>query len=115
MNKKIRIIPKLEIKNNNLIKDKFRGIKSLGQPINFAGDYFNQGADEIFYIDSVASLYGTNNLTQFVKNTSKKSSYHLLLAEELNLHDIEEMLKNGADKGSINSAGINNIKFIESF
>ena len=74
MNKKIRIIPKLEIKNNNLIKGiNLEGLRVLGQPINFAENYFNQGADEIFYIDSVASLYGTNNLTQFVKNTSKKN------------------------------------------
>lgn len=115
MNKKIRIIPKLEIKNNNLIKGiNLEGLRVLGQPINFAENYFNQGADEIFYIDSVASLYGTNNLTQFVKNTSKKIFIPLTVGGGIrNLHDIEEMLKNGADKVSINSAGIDNIKFIK--
>ena len=35
----------------------------------FAQNYFNQGADEIIYLDNVATLYGTNNLAKFVKNT----------------------------------------------
>tara|TARA_B110000259_G_C13871903_1_gene345200 strand:+ start:139 stop:402 length:264 start_codon:yes stop_codon:yes gene_type:complete len=69
----IRIIPKLDIKNGNLIKGiNLEGLRVLGDPISFAENYYNQGADEIIYLDNVATLCGTNNLTKFVKNTSKR-------------------------------------------
>tara|TARA_A100001011_G_scaffold374452_1_gene434959 strand:- start:725 stop:1561 length:837 start_codon:yes stop_codon:yes gene_type:complete len=114
MKKVIRIIPKLDIKNGNLIKGiNLEGLRVLGDPISFAQNYYNQGADEIIYIDNVATLYGTNNLTKFVRNTAKKIFIPLTVGGGIkNLNDIEQMLKNGADKISINSAAIDNIKLI---
>jgi|TARA_B100001971_G_C18227188_1_gene561331 cyclase len=109
-----RIIPRLEIKNGNLIKGiNLEGLRILGSPDNFVDNYFKQGADEIIYTDSVATLYGTNNLSQFVKNTAKKLFIPLTVGGGIKkIDDIEKMLKNGADKISINSAGIEDIKFI---
>jgi len=114
MKKIIRIIPKLDIKNGNLIKGiNLEGLRVLGDPISFAQNYYNQGADEIIYIDNVATLYGTNNLTKFVRNTAKKIFIPLTVGGGIkNLKDIEQMLKNGADKISINSAAIDNIQLI---
>ena len=111
----IRIIPKLDIKNGNLIKGiNLEGLRVLGNPILFAKDYYNQGADEIIYLDSVASLYGTNNLTSFIKDTAKEIFIPMTVGGGLrNLSDIEKMLKNGADKVSINSAAIKDINFIK--
>ena len=111
----IRIIPKLDIKNGNLIKGiNLEGLRVLGDPISFAQNYYNQGADEIIYVDNVATLYGTNNLTRFIKDTSKKIFIPLTVGGGIkNLYDIEQMLKNGADKISINSAAIDNIKLIK--
>tara|TARA_B100000795_G_scaffold248514_1_gene215434 strand:- start:2356 stop:3195 length:840 start_codon:yes stop_codon:yes gene_type:complete len=116
MKKKIiRIIPKLDIKNGNLIKGvNLEGLRVLGDPISFAENYYNQGADEIIYMDNVATLYGTNNLTKFIKNTAKKIFIPLTVGGGIkSLNDIEQMLKNGADKISINSAAIDNIKIIK--
>ncbi len=112
--KNIRIIPKLDIKNGNLIKGiNLEGLRVLGNPILFAKDYYNQGADEIIYLDSVASLYGTNNLTSFIKDTAKEIFIPMTVGGGIrNLNDIERMLKNGADKVSINSAAIKDINFI---
>jgi len=109
-----RIIPRLEIKNGNLIKGiNLEGLRILGNPENFVDNYFKQGADEIIYIDSVATLYGTNNLSKSVRDTAKKLFIPLTVGGGIKkIDDIEKMLKNGADKISINSAAIDDIKFI---
>ena len=109
-----RIIPRLEIKNGNLIKGiNLEGLRILGNPEKFTTNYLKQGADEIIYHDSVATLYGTNNLSQPVKNISKKLFIPLTVGGGIRkISDIEKMLKNGADKISINSGAINNIKFV---
>ena len=63
----IRIIPKLDIKNGQLIKGiNLEGLRVLGNPFEFAKNYYESGADEILYLDNVATLYGTNNLSKFV-------------------------------------------------
>ena len=69
---KIRIIPKLEIKNQFLIKGmQFEGLAKIGDPIEFAKKYFSNGADQIFIQDIVASLYSRNNLFDVERNFSK--------------------------------------------
>ena len=69
---KIRIIPKLEIKNQFLIKGmQFEGLAKIGDPIEFAKKYFSNGADQIFIQDIVASLYSRNNLFDVVKEISQ--------------------------------------------
>ncbi len=116
MNKNfIRVIPKLDIKNGLLIKGvNLDGLRVLGEPYDFSENYYKQGADEIFYIDSVASLYGTNNLTKFVTKTSKNLFIPLSVGGGIrNVNQIEDFLNSGADKVSINSAAINNINFIK--
>ena len=56
--KNFRIIPRLEIKSNNLVKGmRMEGLKKIGDPSEFSIAYYKQFADEIFYEDIVASLY----------------------------------------------------------
>jgi imidazole glycerol-phosphate synthase subunit HisF len=115
MNKrKIRIIPRLEIKNGLLVKGiNLEGLRVLGDPLKFSENYYNYGADEIIYTDVVATLYGTNNLSKFVKRTSEKVFVPLTVGGGIrSIKDIEEMLKNGADKVSINSSAIDNLNFV---
>ena len=72
MKKPVRIIPILDIKNGLLIKGiNFEGLRVLGNAKDFAKLYFSHGADEICYQDSVATLYGTNNLIKFVTQSAK--------------------------------------------
>ncbi len=116
MNKnKIRIIPKLDIKNGTLIKGiGLEGLRVLGDPYDFAKKYYEDGADEILYMDNVATLYGTNNLTKFVKKTAKDIFIPLTVGGGIkNLKNIEKLLINGADKVSINSEFVVNKKFIK--
>jgi cyclase len=68
----IRIIPRLDIKGANLIKGiHLEGLRVIGNPNDFAKKYYKEGADEIIYIDIVASLYGRNNLEDIIKSTVK--------------------------------------------
>mgnify|MGYP001158606059 CR=1 FL=1 len=68
----IRIIPVLDIKNGLLIKGiNLEGLRVLGKASNFSNHYYKNGADEICYIDNVATLYGTNNLSKFITETAK--------------------------------------------
>ena len=65
-----RIIPRLDIKGPNLVKGiHFEGLRVLGKPERFARYYYENGADELFYQDAVASLYGRNSLHEIVKKT----------------------------------------------
>ena len=115
MNKNfIRIIPKLDIKNGYLIKGiNLEGLRILGSPYEFAKFYSENGADEIFFQDNVASLYGTNNLIKFINETAKNINIPLTVGGGVrNLKDIETMLRNGADKVCINSQAIKDPSFI---
>lgn len=109
-----RIIPKLDIKNGHLIKGiNLEGLRVLGDPINFANLYYSQGADEICYLDNVATLYGTNNLSKFITRTAKNIFVPLTVGGGIkSIKDIEKMLNSGADKVSINSAAVDNSKLI---
>lgn len=115
MEKLIRIIPKLDIKNGLLIKGiNLEGLRVLGKPFDFAKSYYENGADEIIYLDNVATLYGTNNLKKFVKETAKSLHIPLTVGGGINsLDEIEKMLNNGADRVIVNSAAIEDINFIK--
>ncbi len=111
----IRIIPKLDIKNGMLIKGiNLEGLRVLGNPLDFAQYYYKNLADEICYIDNVASLYGTNNLSSFISNTAKNIFIPLSVGGGIkNIKDIERMFSSGADKVSLNSAIVNDLNFLK--
>ena len=70
--KYIRIIPRLDIKGPNLVKGiHLEGLRVLGKPEDFAKLYYDQGADELIYQDTVASLYQRNSLTDIITKTAK--------------------------------------------
>ena len=109
-----RIISRLDIKNGYLIKGiNLEGLRILGDPANFSDLYYKQGIDEICYVDNVATLYGTNNLSKFITRTAKTIFVPLTVGGGIrSISDIENMLNAGADKVSINSAAIDDEKFI---
>ena len=70
--KKIRLIGRLDIKGPNLIKGiHLEGLRVMGPPQDFAHKYYLDGIDELIYMDTVATLYGRNNLLEFVKEVGK--------------------------------------------
>lgn len=106
----IRLIPRLDIKGTNLIKGvKLEGLRKLGSPNEFARAYYQQGADELLYMDAVASLYGRNSLTELIKETVKSVFIPITVGGGIrSLDDAREILRAGADKVAVNTAVVKN-------
>lgn len=113
--KTIRIIPKLDIKGPNLVKGiHLEGLRVLGKPEDFAKFYFEGGADELLYMDVVASLYERNSLHDIISKTAKEIFIPLTVGGGLRtIEDIKEALRAGADKISLNTAAIKNPNLIK--
>lgn len=89
------------------------GLRVLGKPEDFAKIYYEQGADELIYQDTVASLYQRNNLTEIVTRTAENIFIPLTVGGGIRtINDINSVLRAGADKVSINTAAIKNPEFI---
>ncbi|MCW3102491.1 MAG: imidazole glycerol phosphate synthase subunit HisF [Bacteroidetes bacterium] len=110
----IRIIPRLDIKGPNLVKGiHLEGLRVLGKPEEFAKHYYEQGADELMYMDVVASLYGRNSLFDIISRTAKELFIPLTVGGGLRtIDDIKNVLRAGADKVSLNTAAIKDPQII---
>ena len=110
-----RIIARLDIKNNFLVKGMhLEGLRILGYPEFFAEKYFKENIDEIIFQDVVASLYKRNQLSLLINKITKNIFTPITVGGGIrSINDIREILINGADRVSINTAAINNKKFIK--
>ena len=111
---KLRLISRLDIKSPNLVKGRqFEGLRKIGDPNMFAVKYYEEGIDEIFYEDIVASLYERNSLVDIIEKTSENIFVPLTVSGGLrSIKDVANVLKAGADKVAINTAAIKNPHFI---
>ena len=103
-----RLIARLDIKSDKLIKGiNFEGLRIIGNPYEFANNYYEDGIDEILYIDTVATLYGRNNLKHILNKTSEKLFIPVTAGGGVsNITNAQELLDNGADKIFVNSAAV---------
>ncbi|MCD4671033.1 MAG: imidazole glycerol phosphate synthase cyclase subunit, partial [Anaerolineaceae bacterium] len=89
------------------------GLRVMGKPEDFARHYYHNGADELIYMDAVASLYGRNSLLDIVERTSREIFIPLCVGGGLrSVEDIRAVLRAGADKVSLNTAAIENPELI---
>ena len=102
----VRLIARLDIKGPNLIKGiHLEGLRVIGDPQEYARRYYEQGADELVYMDIVASLYGRNSLHDIVRRTAHDVFVPLTVGGGLrSVDDVREILRAGADKVAINTA-----------
>lgn len=110
-----RIIGRLDIKNNNLVKGiHLEGLRVLGDPSYFSNKYYSHNIDEIHFQDVVASLYNRNQLDSVISSTVRDIFVPINVGGGIrSLDDIDKILKLGADKVTINSAGVKNPNFIK--
>jgi imidazole glycerol-phosphate synthase subunit HisF len=109
-----RLIARLDIKGPNLIKGiHLEGLRVIGQPNEYAKRYYEQGADELIYIDCVASLYGRNSLGDIVQNAAKDVFIPMTIGGGIrSIDDAVHILRCGADKVAINTAAVANPSLI---
>jgi cyclase len=115
MSKNIRIIPRMDIKGPNVVKGiHLEGLRVVGRPELFAPKYYQDGADELLYIDCVASLYGRNSLDEIIRRAAEKIFIPLTVGGGVRtVNDVRRLLRAGADKVAINTAAIKNPQLIE--
>ena len=111
----IRLIARLDIKAPNLVKGvQLEGLRKLGDPNQFAVNYYKGGIDEIYYEDIVASLYDRNSLLDIITETTRNIFVPITVGGGLrSIFDVENVLRAGADKVAINTAAIKSPKLIE--
>ncbi len=104
----VRLIARLDIKGPNLIKGvHLEGLRVVGDPQVFARRYYEQGADELLYIDIVASLYGRSKLTEIVRRAAQDVFVPMTVGGGVrSVDDVRDLLRAGADKVAINTAAI---------
>ncbi len=114
-NKVIRLIPRIDVKGPNLVKGiHLEGLRVLGKPEEFALHYYKNSADELMFMDIVASLYERNSLHEIISKTAREIFIPITVGGGIrSLEDIREVLRAGADKVSLNTAAIRNPNFIK--
>ena len=110
----LRLIARLDIKGANLIKGiHLEGLRVVGDPQIHAAKYYQDGADEIVYMDTVASLYGRNNLVDVVSRATEHVFVPITVGGGIrSVEDARTLLRAGADKVAINTAAIKDPKLI---
>ena len=102
----MRIIAKLEIKENYVIKPvQYEGLRKVGDPETLLEKYYNDGADEILLINIVSSLYNTNWIENFLKKILKKVFIPITVGGGIkNLDQAKKLFDYGVDKVTVCSS-----------
>ncbi len=108
MTTNLRLIARLDIKGPNLIKGvHLEGLRVIGDPQEYARRYYEQGVDELLYIDIVASLYGRSKLTEIVRRAAHDVFVPMTVGGGIRgVDDVRDLLRAGADKVAINTAAV---------
>lgn len=111
---KKRIIPCLDIKDGKTVKGvKFEELRYAGDPVALAKKYVDDGADELVFLDITATLEGRKTLVQLVETLSREINIPFTVGGGISsVVDVENLLRAGADKISVNSAAVKNPKLI---
>ena len=112
--RQIRLIARLDVKGPNLIKGvHLEGLRVIGAPNDFARRYYEQGADELIYIDCVASLYGRNSLGDIVQKAAQDVFIPMTVGGGVRtVDDATHLLRCGADKVAVNTGAVANPQLI---
>ncbi|ADL53586.1 imidazole glycerol phosphate synthase subunit HisF [Clostridium cellulovorans] len=109
-----RIIPCLDVNMGRVVKGiNFVNLKDVGDPVEIADFYNQEGADEIVFLDITATHEGRKSMVDVIERTADKVFIPLTVGGGIRtVEDIKEILRAGADKVSINSSAIRNPELI---
>lgn len=105
-----RIIPCLDIKNGRTVKGiNFVNLRDAGDPVELAKRYAEEGADELVFLDISATEERRKTLANLVYRVAEKLNIPFTVGGGISsVDDVALLLKNGADKVSINSSAVKN-------
>lgn len=103
-----RIIPCLDVKDGRTVKGiKFQGLRDMGDPVELALAYQEQGADELVFLDISASVEGRGTMLETVRQVARELMIPFTVGGGIaTLEDVKRLLEAGADKVSVNSAAV---------
>ncbi len=110
----VRIIPCLDVTEGRVVKGvNFSNLIDAGDPVEMAALYENEGADELTFLDISASSAGRDTTLDVVGKTADQVFIPLTVGGGIrSVHDVDQLLRAGADKISINTAAINRPELI---
>ena len=105
-----RIIPCLDIKNGRTVKGvNFVDLKDAGDPVELAKKYAETGADELVFLDISATEERRTTLIDLVRKVAAAINIPFTVGGGVSsVADVDVLLRNGADKISINSSAVKN-------
>ena len=104
----IRVIPCLDVANGRVVKGvNFKNLRDAGDPVELATRYFEQGADEITFLDVTATVDNRETVYDIVRATAEQVFIPLTVGGGVRVtDDVARLLASGADKIGVNSAAI---------
>lgn len=107
---KSRVIVCLDVAHGRVVKGvNFKGLQDMGDPVELAVRYQEQGADEIVFLDIKATLEQRANALETVTRVAENLSIPFTVGGGLNTYtDVAQFLNAGADKVALNSAAVKN-------
>lgn len=110
----MRLIARIDVKNEHAIKGiHLEGLRKVGDPNDLALKYYEQGIDEIVFMDAVASLYDRNNLFHIIERACQNVFVPIAVGGGLrSVDDVSRALDTGADKVVINTGAVRNIQLV---
>lgn len=110
-----RIIPCLDVKEGKVVKGvNFVGLKEVGDPVELARQYYEQGADEIVFLDISATHEGRKTMADVAREVAKVIFIPFTIGGGIRtIDDIRTLLRAGADKVSLNSAAVRDSQLVK--
>jgi cyclase len=110
-----RIIPCLDVKDGKVVKGvNFVGLRDAGDPVEVASRYNDEGADEITFLDIMATHENKGTMVDIVKQVAREVFIPLTVGGGIReLNDIYALLNVGCDKVSVNSSAVKNPQLID--
>ena len=111
----VRVIPCLDVAAGRVVKGvNFEGLRDIGDPVELASRYYQEGADEVTFLDVHASSENRKTMLDVVTNCAEQVFIPLTVGGGISsLADVTSLLAAGADKVSVGSAGIANPALLE--
>jgi imidazole glycerol-phosphate synthase subunit HisF len=105
-----RIIPCLDVKDNRVVKGiNFLNLRDAGDPVELGARYSDMGADELVFLDITATIRSRQNIVDLVERVARNVFIPFTVGGGIqNVEQIDELLRSGAEKVSVNTAAVQN-------